>query len=336
MQHTRIGSGATKFGASLFGGGGVENKSFADTLAAKLSFAAKAAQAEKYQSEADLNNNRLDNMDVGRNQFMEGATNLSQPQLEILNAFQKSGQYQSQQRTDGPPTISGEEPTMLQPTDVKPEWLTPDVKSKYNRARMTMGANMAGTGKSNAEQIMKALISGANLNRQDEMISGNLDPNRVAPAMAATEGKPIVDVTGSGIAFNPFGNTQDLNTQPFIQNANIDAKAKVDAALSRGRVNGSQLPAEAKMVEYYMGLKFPKEQAIEMARSRKNVPLRVLASEIYRDELENLIMIPEASNWSQEQKERFVEDRTIKTMQFLQNNEDKFGGTQGVDPMGLR
>jgi len=333
MQHTRLGSGGQKMMMSLMGGNSVENKSFADTLAAKMGMAAKAAQAEKYKSEANLNKQRFENMDVGRNQFMEGATGLSQPQLEILNAFKKSGQYQSQQRAEGPPTQTGEVPTMLQPTDVQPEWLTPEVSDKYNRARMTSGANMMGTGKSNAEQIMDALISGANLNRQDDMINGSLDPNRVAPAMAATAGKPTVDVTGSGIAFNPYGNTENLNTKPFIQNANIDAKAKVDAVLARSKADGGQLPAEAKMVEFYIGKGYTKDKAIEMARSKKNKSLNDIMLEEYSKTRKNIKLFN--PDMTEDEIDRQAESNTLKAIDFLKRN-GNVSGSQSDDPMGIR
>ena len=336
MQNTRIGSGAQKMAYSLMGGNGIENKSFANTLAAKMAMAAKMAQADKYNSETALNNQRLENMDVGNREFMQGATGLSQPQLQIMNMLKKSGQYHAPQRASGPPTAGGEEPSMMMPSNEKPEWLTPDISSKYDRARMASGANKMGTGKSNADHIMKALINAATLNRQDEMIDGNLNPARVAPAMAASEGKPMVNVTGSGIGYNPYGSTDNLNTKPFIEKANIDAKAKVDAVLARGGVNGGQLPAEAKMVNFYISKGFPKEKAIEMARSRKNVPLRVLAADIYATERDNLMLSPEARNMSPEQQEMFVQDRVIKTMQFLQNNEDRFGGNDSPPIAGAQ
>lgn len=336
MQQTRLGNGTQKMVMSLMGGDTTESNAFAKELNAKLSMAAKMAQANKYETEANLNNQLFNNRKAGSNQFMQGATNLSQPQLDIMNAFAETGKYLQQQRAEGAPTAAGVEPMMNVPTDMKPQWLTPDVQSKYSRARMATGANNMGTGKSKANDIMTALLDGAKLNNQDRMISGTLDPNRVAPAMGASEGKPTVDVTGSGIGFNPYGDKANLNTKPFIDKANIDAKAKIDAALSRGGINGGQLPAEAKMVNFYMGKGYKKEEAIELARSRKNVPIRVLASEIYANERENLMLSPIAKTMNEQEQEAYVEDRVIKTIQFLQNNEKRFGGGKDNDPMGLR
>lgn len=333
MQNTRLGSGSQKMVMSLMGGNAIENKSFADTLAAKMAMAAKMAQADKYNSETELNNRRLENMDSGNQEFMQGATGLSQPQLQIMNMLKKSGQYHAPQRASGPPTAGGEEPSMMMATNEKPEWLTPDVSSKYDRASMASGANKMGTGKSNADHIMKALINAANLGRQDEMITGNLDPAKVSPAMAATEGKPMVDVTSSGIGFNPYGSTDALNTKPFIEKANIDAKAKVDSALARSNVSGSQLPAEAKMVEFYMGKGYGKEKAIEMARSKKNKSLNDIMLEEYSKIRENLKIFN--LGMSEEELDRQAEMNTLKAIDFLKRN-GNVSGNQSSDPMGLR
>jgi len=330
MQNTRVGSGATRMMMSLMGGSdAIEEKSFADALNAKMNFAANHARANKLNSEAALNTDRLENMDTGREQFMQGATNLTQPQLDIMNAFMKSGQYQ--QQDDGPPTAQGDVSMMA---IEKPEWVTPEVTNKYGRARMVSGANMMGTGKSNAEQIINALLSGANLSRQDQMIEGTLNPEVVAPAMAATAGKPTYNVTSSGIGYKPYGGAEDIDDTTFIDNANINAAAKINAAFMRNNINGGQLPAEAKMVEFYMDKDYPKEKAVEMARNRKNTPLHMIAAELYQEGVKNLALNREAVDWSQEQKEMFVQDQVIRTMLFLQNNKDKFSGSD--DPLGIR
>jgi len=328
MQKTSIGSGTGRFARSLFGGGAIENKSFADTLAEKMSFAAKAAQADKYRSETNLNNQRFNNMESGQNEFMQGATGLSQPQLDILNNLMKSGGFQEQDA--GPPTAEGNMSMMDIP---QPEWYTPEVKTRYGRARMASGANKMGTGKSNAEQIMNALLSSAALGRQDQMIEGSLSPDKVAPAYGATEGKPTYDVTSSGIGFKPYGNAEDVDNTSFINKANIDAKAKVDAVLARSNVNGGQLPAEAKLVKFYMSLNYPQNKAVEMARSKKNKSLSDIMLDEYSKTRETLKMFN--PGMSDEEIDQQAEMNTLKAIDFLKRNQG-VTGSKNNDPLRLR
>lgn len=292
------------------------------------------ARDQKYLSDAALNQQRLQGMDQGQDMFMQGTTGLNQQQLDLMNAFTQNGQ-QWEEQAAGPPTPQGEYPTIQTES---PEWYSPDVQDRYNTARATMGLNLAGTGDSNAKQIADAFQGMINIGRQDDVISGKANPADIAKAIGATEGEPMVDVTGSGIAFDRYGDKNDLNTQPFIENANIDAQAKVDSALARANTNGGQLPAEAKLVEYYMSKGEPYEKARELARSRKNVPIRQLAGELYMETRNNRsVMDPEFSQMPPEEQDRIIDDEVTRALRFITSKENMFnqsGGGNNNDPGG--
>ena len=177
------------------------------------------------------------------------------------------------------------------------------------------------------------------------MISGKADPNSIAAVMAAVAGKPTVNVNSSGIAFNPYGDVNNLNTKPFEQANKVKAQAAVDAALARVKANGNQLPAEAKLVQYYKSIGYPQEKAVEMARSRKNRPLRDLAADLYLEQYNILVQArsdqldPSSpiAKWTDQDIERMAQQQVESTLQFLNNNEDRFSGDASKnDPFGLR
>jgi len=313
----------------------MESQGAGNAMANAIRDALNQARIGKVNSETDLNQQRLAGVDSGRQMFMQGATGLAQPQLNEL--AQAMTQGFPQVPAEGPPTPDGQFPTM---TD-RPDWASQPVMDQFNQAQMALGANMAGTGKTHGEQLVAAMQGAANLGRQNQMIAGTLDPNRVAPAMAATAGKPIVDVTGSGIAFNPYGDVNHLNTAPFEQANQSKAQSRIDAVINRVRATGNSLPAEAKLLEYYMRKGEPYETAKELARSRKNVPLRQLAMEAYQSALQNILMMEPPEGMSEEEFQTYAnqqaEQNATATVEFLNSNRKLFEGERDAapDPLGL-
>ena len=312
----------------------IEQNAASEAIANAMKVALEQAKINKYNSEAELNQQRLSGTKEGRDLFMQGTTGLNQQQLDQLTTAMQQGWTA---RADGPPTVDNQYPMV---NIEKPGWVTPEVTSRFNQAQAAMGANMAGTGNSNAEQIIKAMQGAVNIGRQDDMIAGKADPTNIASAMAAAAGKPRVDVTGSGIAYNPYGNPNDLNTQAFDRANEVKAKATVDAALSRAKASGNQLPAEAKLVQFYMSLNYPKEQAIEMARSRKNQSLRDLAAELYMDQYTILSKMrsdaldPNSpiAQMTDEEMDRQIQAQVANAIAFLKQKEKDFEAT-GAPPV---
>ena len=308
----------------------IEQQAAGNSIANSMQAALAQAKINKYKSETDLNTKQLQGIDEGRDLFMQGATGLDQDKISQLASALTEG-WKTQ--AAGPPTPDGQFPQMK---TTAPNWATPQVADRFNQARVAMGANMAGTGKTNGEQLVNAMQGAINIGRQDQMIAGKANPNDIAAAMAATAGKPTVDVTSSGIGFNPYGDQNNLNTQPFEQANAVKAKATVDAALARVNANGNQLPAEAKLVQFYTSIGYPKEQAVEMARSRKNQPLRDLAADLYGQYQESMLLDPNASNMSEEERDLLVEQQVTKTLDFLKRNEDQFGGQDSPPVNGAK
>ena len=214
MQHTKIGSGAQGLVSSLMGGGETEEKSFADTLLNKMKAAANMEQALTLKS-------RREDRVAGNQGFLRKQTGLSDAQLGILEAFEKNGNFQ--QRADGPPTADGVAPTV---DYGKPEWLTNDVKSKYDRVGSILDLNKVATGTTNAQQLMKMLIDSANGIGGS---NGGDAKNSYQPVNYGETpfGEKIIRILNkqTGEFKNPAPNF--LNTQA-LQQAEAMAKQKVD------------------------------------------------------------------------------------------------------------
>lgn len=216
--------GGRNLGAAMGGQDAIEGKAYEEEMAKLMMSANRQAQAQKHQTEAALNEERLRNMRAGRETFMQNATGLPQDQYGELATAMQEGWMQKE--AEGPPTPDGVYPTM----DDIPAFVTPEVVDRYRTGQMTLAANDVATGKTNAEQLMATMQAAMELGRQDKMISGQMDPDAVAAAMAATAGKPTVDVTGSGIAFKPYGDPQDLNTAAFDRANEVKHQSKASRA----------------------------------------------------------------------------------------------------------
>ena len=190
----------------------IEQRAAGNAIADSMRMALAGSKIGKYNSETDLNRKRLEGMDEGQNMFMRGMTGLNQQQLDELSSAIEQGW--KERRVDGPPTPAGQPPV----ANIPPDWYTPEVKDRFNQAQVAMGANMAGTGKTNGEQLVNAMQNAINIGRQDSMIGNSNDPNDIARAMAAVAGKPTVSVQG-GVAYRPYGSPDDVNWQGRVGGA---------------------------------------------------------------------------------------------------------------------
>ncbi len=296
-----------------------ERRAMNDALTGALT----QARIENYRTEADLNRRRLAGMEEGRNRFLAGATGLTRQQLDELDRAMQEGWMR---QAEGPPTPTGEYPMM----DTRPDWATPDVENRFRQANLALGANLVGTGKTNGEQLVAALQRAQNLGLQRKMLAGEADPNDIARIMGAMAGKPTVDVTGSGIAFNPYGDKNDLNVEPFM------AKAKVEGG-------GRNLPDILDAVEYYKGLGYPQTEAENKAKRMLERSLSELMTKAYMDASKAVVMIPppkgvkygtpEYMAW----RDRMVEQIARQAIRFAQQDAAGSGaGSDSADPLGLR
>lgn len=313
--YTQLNHGVSKLGAAIGVGTSIEKKAYADTMANLMADSVRRAQSEKYASETALNDQRLKNMRSGRDTFLRSATGLTEDQYDQLVQGMRHGWAMRQ--VEGPPTPDGLYPAM----EDRPKWATPDVVERYRTGQMALGANDVTGSYARPANLMKAMQDAINIGRQDKMISDQIDPNRVAAAMAAVAGKPTVSVTNSGIGYRPYGNSTQLNTESFLQRANIEAKARVDAALTRHGLNGGELPAEAKMINFYQSLGYSRDRSIEMAKSGKYASLRDLAADMYVKLLGNMSIDVHTSKLPKEQKEKLAEEQVLHILRFLRSNE---------------
>lgn len=211
-------AGSAAVGKSLATQGGTEQDNYQKTLGDMFRQQSQQAHAGLYEAQAERERYRLDNQRSGRNTFLQAQTGLDDSQLGDIARAAKHGWGQID--AEGPPTT--------------PAWFTPQVKDKYNQARTTLSLNDVATGDTNASQLANAMNEIMKQGYGQKIVEGQEDPGSVAAAFAAMAGKPTVDVTGSGIAFNPYGDKNDLNTTPFIDKANIDAGAKENVATIKG------------------------------------------------------------------------------------------------------
>src|SRR3990167_9607084 len=72
------------------------------------------------------------------------------------------------------------------------------------------------TGDTNYDQYMKGVATGTKQGRVDQAITGDLDVNTLARAMAASAGKPTYDVQ-DGMGFDPYGGPQDISLTPLAE-----------------------------------------------------------------------------------------------------------------------
>jgi len=266
------------------------------------------------------------------------------PQLEELTRNIRNGWMK---QAEGPPAptldVKTGDPVLEYPTmrAEKPAWYTPDVERRFQQANMALGAAQLGTGQTNAEKLMAALQTATNLGRQDSIIAGEADPAAIARAMAATAGKPTVDVTASGIAFNPYGDKTDLNVEPFM--ARIEAGTKGGG--NGGAGGGRRLGAQAGLIRFLVDeMKIPEQRAIELAFSRKNTSVRDLMAQAYKESMKSLMMSVDQGDMSDEEffatLDRMAQESALRLRDFLLRYEGA-NGKQGApvgndDPLGLR
>lgn len=270
------------------------------------------ARARKANADAALSEDRLTNKATGQRRFVAGATGLRDDQAEQLIAA-LSGKGFPQGPTEGPPTAQGDYPTMEQ----VPQWVTPEVRQNYNQAQQVIGLNDMAHGDSKANDLVKVLLDLKGQQLQNDVLSGTQDPDKVAQAVAAVAGKPTVDVTGTGISYNPYGDKSDLNT----------------AAFEKRFSKAGQLPAEAKMVQFYKSMGYSNDKAVELARSRKNIPIRQLAAEMYAVIRKNIIYDPAAKGKAPEELDAMAEEQVIQALDFVTRNEQRFGGGEEKPPV---
>ncbi len=315
----------------------VERRASRAAMQDALDGALAQARIDKYRTDAELGRQRLAGMEEGRNRFLAGATGLTQPQLDELNRAMNEGWLR---QAEGPPTPAGEYPVM----DGRPDWATPEVEDRFRQANLALGANLIGTGKTNANQLVAALQGALNLGLQRKLLDGKAQPEAVARVMGAMAGKPTVDVTGSGIAFDPYGNKTDLNVEPFM------AKAQAaGGAGGSGAGGGARLPNTARMIEYYQRLGYPQEEAVRLANTAKRQPVSNLLMNAYMQAAETVNMMPPpegiemGSPEYQAWRERMIETIARRAYEFSQ----RFGSPEAsampgtgpsdpADPLGLR
>lgn len=291
---------------------------------------ANAMRASKLEAETALLNDRRKNMATAPQEFLSAVTGLNQNQLSELSQAMLSGW--AMQRDQGPPTAAGQEPLI----STKPEWVTPNVEQRFNTGRSALALGNAATGDSNADQLARAFTQMSGNMREEAALGGSTSPQSLAQVMAASAGKPMRDVTSSGIDFDPYAKPGTaISTEPFdmanamknaagIEQAKIRAQGGVDEAAVRMK-EGNKLPAQAALIEYYRSLGMPTDQAIETANSRKNVSVRDLALEQYQKAFQAAMF---DTNGDEEKSKQIAEDAANSAVDYLVRNAGKFGGAK--------
>lgn len=326
--------------APMYAGAGQLAKAFAATpylqgqgQAATAAEAFKQAltqsQIDKNDAASALDAYRLHQMQTGPDEFLAGVVGRGVEDVGVLREALAKG---FQDRADGPPTAAGEVPTI----STRQAWMTPEVVDRFNQGRATLGLNSAGTGATNASQLADAFSKVGTERVRNELLQGRMQPGSVAAAFGAVDGKPTVDVTASGIAYNRYGDAgQPLNTGPFDARiaaesgdrryaADARAQAMVDAAMVRAKGTGKP-PAEQQLVEYYRQF-LPLDQAIQMAKSRKGMSTRDIALEVYLNALSDPTLMDNQDTPDVNEAEVAAQDRAFSAIRFLEDNADRLGG----------
>jgi len=332
--YRKLNQGAVDLGRSFAIGGTLRENANNKNLGDYFVDGKNKAAADKMTAEAELIGQKIQNRNSGRDLMLSGMTGLNGQQVTKMKDYQQNGIPMVE--ADGAVM-----PGMPQPQrEDRPNWLTDEIQKSFNQALTGIAANDMSTGNTNPNQIAQAFSQFNDINKQNDIISGDLNANTVAQAYGATNAKPTVDVSG-GVAFNPYGDINTINSQPYIQGKEIQAKATVDAAIKRAGVAGGQLPSEAKLINYYMQvLQFPKEKAIAMAQSKKNSPMQDVAMDAYLQTMQSLSLQPAPDDVTLEQWEQMkmkqAEESALQTVNFLKENQDLFNGGANADPFGLR
>ena len=303
----------------------------ADALKAAGSYEADIARAMKSSAEAALLNKRRADMDGAPDEFMQSVTGLNPQQLNDIGRAALTGWMQ---RAAGPPTPQGDAPQIEGPP---PDWFTPDVKRRYNTGRAAVSLGQMAPGDSNADQLAKAFTAMSGNLREEDALGGGIDPANLARVMAASAGKPMRNVTGTGIDFDPYAAPgTSISTEPFdmanamrnaatVQSAEKRAQATVDAAGVREHAAKS---AQLALVKGYMEMGLSRDQAIELANTRKAAPLRDGAIEAYNNAYNQALYETQSKEFPQgndEVAKQIAERAANNTVDYLTKNAGKFG-----------
>ena len=114
--------------------------------------------------------------------------------------------------------------------------MTPQQVDQTRRAMLTKTAFDMGGG--NVSQIMEAMLKGQRMNAQDMALGGQYDPEKLAGAVAAAEGKPVYSQGANGI-LQQF--TGALNETPLSR-----ARVRAEKALAGQRGSEGKAPAKIR------------------------------------------------------------------------------------------
>lgn len=223
--------------------------------------------------------------------------------------FQETGNY-GEQAIPSNPDDNLVEATHTPITET-PDALKPFLE-KIQRADLVKKSHDMGGGK--VHQILDAFQKAQDMNLQDRVMGDDVSNDVLAKGMALLKANPMHKTTSSGITTNQY--TGDTNDAAFDRKLKSDAKAKVDAAMARAKIDGGKLPSEAALIEYYktQGMSF--DEAMTAAKSRKSKTIKELAANIYIDAYKV------AKDYSEEEDtdadiQRKAQETTISAIRFL-------------------
>ena len=158
-------------------------------------YESRLAQTMKSRAEADAIRQRQAWRPEYERNYMIGQTGLPGPQLEQAFRFVQTGKWETPQA---------------------PEWYTPEVQSKLANAMSVLALNMAGTGDSNASQLMGATGAGRETQMRDDIVRGTLEPDAMARALALQKASGIYEQNADGQVLNQYSGEYDASS-PLAQ-----------------------------------------------------------------------------------------------------------------------
>lgn len=167
---------------------------------------------------------------------------LSDPQAVEMDAYAKNGNWGMTPARDDPV----QQMTLAPTPKTAPEWVTPDVRAKYDAARAVQAMNLGATGNSTVNQMAEAQGKILEQGRKSDALNG-----RITPEMARGLNGLEAAEKGSLYSFHEFG-TGDQATggvnfnQPYLdKNASTIAQNRAQAAnaLASAGQHGAQTEA---------------------------------------------------------------------------------------------
>ena len=160
---------------------------------------------------------------------------LSESQGADLEQFQKNGNWGMN------PAYADEakQMTIAPAPKTAPGWYSPDLERRVNMARGAHLANLGATGNTNAEQMAKTYAELVKQGRIGDVISDPSKASAFGQAMAASEGKALVNNLGNAGVFNQFTGSQELNDvgkSAAMENRAQAGNASASAALHRAQI----------------------------------------------------------------------------------------------------